>query len=700
MISNPLYDKEFLNELFSRKKRWVYARVTALTQQEKPIEYIEGKITGGTINIDGASIVRRTCSLSMVAQDVNINDFYWGVKNKFKLEVGLKNEINPKYPDIIWFKQGIYLITSFNTSRSTSSLSISISGKDKMALLNGDIGGNVNASTDFGQIEEESENGVWTIRKIPVQEIIRNAVHTYANEPYWNIIINDLDTYGLELMEYRYDTPFYLYRKVGTYIYDNALMENDAKMYYYDKACTDGPYSLKQLDKDHLDNLTQTMVNNKEPKPVYVKDNDNEYIFAKISYGDTAGYRITDLTYAGDLIANIGDTITSVLDKIRSMLVEFEYFYNVDGQFVFQKKQSFVSTMWTPLESDQYGNQYIAESLAVADSRVYNFQGSEMITSFSNNPNLQNMKNDYSIWGQRETVSGATVPVHLRYAIDIKPTRYVSVTVANSEVEDYNKKYGTKLKGQVSIEYTTDKYDWREIIYQMAIDYFKYNILDNFELKVGKANPEYPTGKTGYEQYYTDMEGFWRQLYDPSLPSEDYYSDPSSNYLYWNKAVYNAPETLNFWFDFLDSGGELMQYNAHSIGTRPKPVNETTIKSIYFRETPNVIFRQYDSEDITLTGYRYIQVKDIDTMFSISAQGKSAKDRLDELIYQYGYCTESVNLSTIPIYYLEPNIRIHIRDEEVNIDGDYVVTKMTIPLAYNGTMSMTATKAADYREVG
>lgn len=695
-----LYDKNFLLALDKEKNKTIYVRITALTFDEKPLETIEGRATSGSINVDGSSALRRSCALSMVAQDYDFNAYYWGLKSKFKLEIGLKNTINNKYPDIIWFKQGIYLITSFNTSRSTSSLSISISGKDKMALLNGDIGGNVNASTDFGQIEEESKNGVWTIRKIPVQEIIRNAVHTYANEPYWNIIINDLDTYGLELMEYRYDTPFYLYRKAGTYIYDNALMENDTKMYYYDRGCTDGPYSLKQLDKDHLDNLTQTMVNNKEPKPVYVKDNDNEYIFAKISYGDTAGYRITDLTYAGDLIANIGDTITSVLDKIRSMLVEFEYFYNVDGQFVFQKKQSFVSTMWTPLESDQYGNQYIAESLAVADSRAYNFQGSEMITSFSNNPNLQNMKNDYSIWGQRKTVSGATVPVHLRYAIDIKPTHYVSVTVADSEVEDYNKKYGTKLKGQVSTEYTTDKYDWREIIYQMAIDYFKYNTLDNFELKVGKANPEYPTGKTGYEQYYTDMEGFWRQLYDPSLPSEDYYSDPSSDYLYWNKAVYNAPETLNFWFDFLDSGGELMQYNAHSIGVRPKPVNETTIKSIYFRETPDVIFRQYDSEDITLTGYRYIQVKDIDTMFSISAQGKSAKDRLDELIYQYGYCTESVNLSTIPIYYLEPNIRIHIRDEEVNIDGDYVVTKMTIPLAYNGTMSMTATKAADYREVG
>ena len=56
-----------------------------------------------------------------------------------------------------------------------------------------------------------------------------------------------------------------------------------------------------------------------------------EVILAKIEYGQTAGYRVTDLVYAGDLIANIGESITSVLDKIKNMLVEFEYFYNVHG---------------------------------------------------------------------------------------------------------------------------------------------------------------------------------------------------------------------------------------------------------------------------------------------------------------------------------------------------------------------------------
>ena len=63
--------------------------------------------------------------------------------------------------------------------------------------------------------------------------------------------------------------------------------------------------------------------------------------------------------------------------------------------------------------------------------------------------------------------------------------------------------------------------DWREIIYQMAIDFRMYNHVDGFEAKVAAANPDiYPTGKTGYEQYYIDMEGFWRQLYNPDYKPE------------------------------------------------------------------------------------------------------------------------------------------------------------------------------------
>ena len=57
--------------------------------------------------------------------------------------------------------------------------------------------------------------------------------------------------------------------------------------------------------------------------------------------------------------------------------------------------------------------------------------------------------------------------------------------------------------------------DWREIIYQMAIDYRKHYHDDDFLIDLNNNNilnnyPLYETGRTGYEQYYVDMEGFWR----------------------------------------------------------------------------------------------------------------------------------------------------------------------------------------------
>jgi len=45
----------------------------------------------------------------------------------------------------------------------------------------------------------------------------------------------------------------------------------------------------------------------------------------------------------------------------------------------------------------------------------------------------------------------------------------------------------------------------------MAIDYRRHNHDDDFEVALAKRNyPLYPNGVTGYEQYYIDLEGFWR----------------------------------------------------------------------------------------------------------------------------------------------------------------------------------------------
>ena len=68
-----LLDDEFVVALLEQRQRELYARVISLTVDEEPIEYIEGKVTSGSINIDGNSSVRRSCSLSLIAEDVNIS---------------------------------------------------------------------------------------------------------------------------------------------------------------------------------------------------------------------------------------------------------------------------------------------------------------------------------------------------------------------------------------------------------------------------------------------------------------------------------------------------------------------------------------------------------------------------------------------------------------------------------------------------
>jgi hypothetical protein len=80
-------------------------------------------------------------------------------------------------------------------------------------------------------------------------------------------------------------------------------------------------------------------------------------------------------------------------------------------------------------------------------------------------------------------------------------------------------------------------------------------------------------------------------------------------------------------------------------------------------------------------------------MFTKSAQGRTAKDTVDTLIYNHGYCSESVSITSSPVYHLEPNTRIYIQDRDAHIDGEYIVSKLSIPLTYNGTMNITATKA-------
>jgi hypothetical protein len=61
-----------------------------------------------------------------VAPGFDYSNYLWGFNTKFKLEIGVENKIDSRYEDIIWFKQGTYVISSFNTSKSSNNFTITI----------------------------------------------------------------------------------------------------------------------------------------------------------------------------------------------------------------------------------------------------------------------------------------------------------------------------------------------------------------------------------------------------------------------------------------------------------------------------------------------------------------------------------------------------------------------------------------------
>lgn len=103
------------------------------------------------------------------------------------------------------------------------------------------------------------------------------------------------------------------------------------------------------------------------------------------------------------------------------MLGNFEYFYDVEGRFTFQKKRTYLDVSYNNIINEHSINSEVwANSSEYSSKYSYNFDKSALISAVQNNPNISNLKNDFSLWGAREAGS-TTIPIHLRYAIDHKP---------------------------------------------------------------------------------------------------------------------------------------------------------------------------------------------------------------------------------------------------------------------------------------
>lgn len=184
-------------------------------------------------------------------------------------------------------------------------------------------------------------------------------------------------------------------------------------------------------------------------------------------YGEDIGYTLTQFSYPGQLIAQPGETVVSVLEKIKNTLGNFEFFYDIDGNFIFREIRNYLNTsLSTFILKDKIAHNYTSSKI------VYDFSNSELIQSYQNNPNYQGIKNDFVVWGEKSLVDGQKSPIRYHFAIDSKPAIRsiyfweLSNYLHNISIQTYNYKEDFPKEGnrrtKYLAEYENRFYEWVE----------------------------------------------------------------------------------------------------------------------------------------------------------------------------------------------------------------------------------------------
>lgn len=662
-----LYDSNFLKQVDLQKNKEQLAKITVLDWAENPIQDITGIVTGGSLNIDGSSAVRRTCNLNIYIKDTennitNINHFL-SLNKKVKVEIGFKNTTK-KYLDyeIIWFPIGTYVIITPSISHSTSGTSVSLQLKDKMCLLNGDVGGVLPASVTFSEMEYVNEEGLITVVKPSLYQIIQEAVNHWGGEQLGKIIISDLDTKIKKVMKWTGDSNIYLYK-------DNNIWKVSTSNPGIEGTITIEPY-------------------------------------------DDIGYIYTDFCYTGDLVGNAGDSVTSILDQIKNTLGNYEYFYDLDGNFIFQEIKNYLNTSQSTIEIQNLNqDDYIIDQSK--GKTVYTFDDSTLITSYSNNPQFNMIKNDFIVWGSRETPSGQKVPIRYHLAIDKKPDIGNTHLVFKYKDEEEGL---IKAKSVISVTELPDISDavigvfyYNTIdkkIYTYDAETEKYKIIDttlteltatDWRTELYLQGVDAESFSTNNNDYFTELSNEWVKLYDiwgnsNSNTSPDFYEEVKRN-----------PSNIDYFLDFIDSGAAIDEFSIQNIGRRTKVVTDDKVNCIFAPDIPDwIIINNKDplatekEEEAASRGQQFSRVdEEIYNALSAGGNANSAYDYVRSLLYQYTSYNESINIQCIPIYYLDVNTRISVQDAESNIYGDYIINRISLPLDLSGTMTISATRALE-----
>ena len=664
-----LKDASFLKSFDKIKLKQQYVRILVLTFDEVPVQQIQGKVVGGNISLDGSSSMRRTCNINLVVDNSqgvldNIKNLLT-INKKIRVSIGFTNTTD-KYIDypILWFPQGIYVIVSLNLTHSGDGISISLTLHDKMALLNGECGGTLSASTVFHEMEDIDSEGNTFITKPTIYQIIQELVNHFGGEQLGKIIISDIDNQAKQVMKWVGSTPLYYYQSKKDGVTTNLFTT-----------------SLSRL-----------------PDSKYKK---------QYNYGQDVGYVLTDFSYPGELVGNAGDTVVTILDQIRDTLGNYEYFYDINGNFRFQEIKNYLNTSKATeiiknLSSQNYLVDYYNEK------SVYTFQDGQIIQSYSNSPQYQQIKNDFMVWGKKKSLQGFEIPIRYHLAIDNWPafgnTKYKVFFYINPD-DNIKKakipKQGSQLPqvgnfNQYFLLTTNNKiYKWDVTEKKWIETEYKLSkpdgiIATDFRTELYLSGLYHENYGTESNYYFAELKNQWPKIYD--VENGKFYDE-----------IIKQPNNADYFLDFVSYPAAASEFSVKNIGRRTTTIVDDKINCIFSPDFPNIVLINNSTPNLESIktecdrkGQQWSQVDDsVYSMLEVGGGFRSAFDQIKRELFQYTSYNQQISLTTLPIYYLEPNIRISVQDNESGIYGDYIVKSISFSLDINGTMSLSCSKATE-----
>ena len=627
-----------------------YVKITVFPRgggsEESKLAEIQGVVTSGSINVNGDSSVRRTGSLSMVATLVdgkeifNVTDIknLISIEKEIKVEIGLDNQSikDISIGEIYWYPQGHFIISSASVSHTPQNITISINLKDKMALLNGECGGMFTTGVIHSPMYVEQENGEFAKEPALFTDLIKTILTEYSYLKEDQIIIKDIP-----------QTIKNIVRWTGSYpVYSQAILgENNS-------------FNALEL-------LTIQPASGR---------------YDTYTFGDSIGYVLTSFVYPteNELSSNAGETITSVLDKIKNTLGNYEYFFDLDGNFVFQKIQSYLDE---GLKEDNLseaiinGFDYLTSP---SGKSVYNFANNALVSAFNNNPKYEAIKNDIYVWGIRGD-SKAAIQYHL--VIDNIPS------YDKREIETY---------------FYTDPYDSTIVRMRKKGKQQEGDKTGSIKINDYRTHMYYDYMINGensqYKDYGKELEENWPKIYD--LEKGQFKIEAFQD----SKVFLN---NMPYFFEIIDpknkEGVSLLEnLKVSNIGRRTKVINDDKINTLLAPAPPNWVFIEAGMEETAEARLKalfnkenFVQLAgDLARNVSLGAFTNAAYDTARAMLHEVIGYNESISITTVPLYFLEPNTIITIKDTDIGVkEADYIIKSFNIPLDSKGTMTIQCNKA-------